>query len=107
MVIASDVVSTRLAGKAVPASIVGTTAAAGVVPTTIVGTVVPTIIVLTAYYWKSCVFTIKLYEYFLDTFTKVLSDELNKLEHKNSDKIKDINEIDNKVPESRRYSNKN
>ena len=53
------------------------------------------------------VFTIKLNEYFLDTFIKVLSDELNKLEHKNSDKIKDINEIDNKVPESRRYSNKN
>ena len=53
------------------------------------------------------VFTIKLNEYFLDTFIKVLSDELNKLEHKNSDKIKDINEIDNKVPESRRYSSKN
>ena len=54
------------------------------------------------------VFTIKLNEYFLDTFIKVLSDELNKLEHKNSDKIKDVIEIDNnKVPESRRYSSKN
>ena len=54
------------------------------------------------------VFTIKLNEYFLDTFIKVLSDELNKLEHKNSDKIKDFIEIDNnKVPESRRYSSKN
>ena len=53
------------------------------------------------------VFTIKLNEYFLDTFIKVLSDELNKLEHKNSDKIKDVIEIDNnKVPESRRYSSK-
>ena len=32
------------------------------------------------------VFTIKLNEYFLDTFIEVLDDELNKLEHKNDDK---------------------
>ena len=42
----------------------------------------------------------------LETFIEVLVDELNKLEHKNNDKIKDIGEIDNKVPESRRYSSK-
>ena len=29
-------------------------------------------------------FTIKLNEYFLDTFIEILDDELNKLEHKNS-----------------------
>ena len=53
------------------------------------------------------VFTIKLNKYFLDTFIEVLVDELNKLEHKNNDKMKYIDEIDNKVPESRRYSTKN
>ena len=45
-------------------------------------------------------------EYFLDTFIEVLVDELNKLEHKNNDKIKDIDEIDNNLPESRRYTSK-
>ena len=38
------------------------------------------------------VFTIKLNEYFLDTFIEVLSDELNKLEHKINGKIVDIDE---------------
>ena len=52
------------------------------------------------------VFTIKLNEYFLDTFIEVLGDELNKLKHKNDDEIIDIDKIDNEVPESRRYSNK-
>ena len=42
-----------------------------------------------------------------DTFIEVLVDELNKLEHKNNDKIRDIDEKDNKVPESRRYSSTN
>ena len=53
------------------------------------------------------VLTIKLNKYSLDTFIKVLVGELNKLEHKNNDKIKDIDEIDNEVPESRRYSSTN
>ena len=52
------------------------------------------------------VFTIKLNEYFLDTFIEVLSDELNKLEHKINDKIVDIDENRHQVPESRRYSSK-
>ena len=43
----------------------------------------------------------------LETFIEVLDEELNKLEHKNNDKIKDIDEIDNEVPESRRYSSTN
>ena len=42
-----------------------------------------------------------------NTFIEDLVDELNKLEHKNNKKIRDIDEIDNKVPESRRYSSTN
>ena len=45
------------------------------------------------------VFTIKLNEYFLDTFIEVVDD----LTNWNDDKIKDIDKIDNNVPESRRY----
>ena len=45
------------------------------------------------------VFTIKLNEYFLDTFIEVVDD----LTNWNSDKIKNIDEIDNNLPESRRY----
>ena len=51
--------------------------------------------------------TIKLNNIFQGTFINVLDDELNKLEHENNDKIRDIDEIDNKVPESRRYSSTN
>ena len=53
------------------------------------------------------VLTIKLNKYSLDTFIEVLVGELNKLEHKNNDKIKDTDKIDNEVPESRRYSSTN
>ena len=42
----------------------------------------------------------------LTRFIKVLDDELNKLEHKNNDKIKDIDKIGNNIPESRRFTSK-
>ena len=42
----------------------------------------------------------------LETFIEVLDDELNKLEHKNNDKIKDIDKIGNNIPESRRFTSK-
>ena len=45
-----------------------------------------------------------------DTFIEVLVDELNKLEHKNDDKIKDIDEIDNKylnLEENQAQTNQN
>ena len=45
------------------------------------------------------VFTIKLNEYFLDTFIEVVDD----LTNWNDDKIKDIEDIDDNLPESRRY----
>ena len=53
------------------------------------------------------VFTIKLNEYFPDTFIKVLSDELNKLEHKSNDKIEYIDKISDKLPESEAISIEN
>ena len=43
----------------------------------------------------------------LETFIEVLDDELNKLEHKNNDKIEYIDKIGNKLPESRRFTSKN
>ena len=52
------------------------------------------------------VLTIKLNKYSLDTFIEVLVDELNKLEHKNNDKIKNTDEKGNNLPESRRYTSK-
>ena len=45
------------------------------------------------------VFTIKLNEYFLDTFIEVVDD----LTNWNDDKIKYIEDIDDNLPESRRY----
>ena len=42
----------------------------------------------------------------LETFIEVLDDELNKLEHKNNDKIKYIDKIGNNLPESRRFTSK-
>ena len=39
-------------------------------------------------------------------FIKILVDELNKLEHKNNDKIKDTEKIGNNLPESQRYTSK-
>ena len=42
----------------------------------------------------------------LETFIEVLLDELNKLEHKNNDKIKYIDKIGNNLPESRRFTSK-
>ena len=43
----------------------------------------------------------------LEIFIEVLLDELNKLEHKNNDKIEYIDKIGNKLPESRRFTSKN
>ena len=45
------------------------------------------------------IFTIRLNKYFLDTFIEVVDD----LTNWNDDKIKNIDEIDNNLPESRRY----
>ena len=42
----------------------------------------------------------------LKTFIEVLDDELNKLDHKNNDKIKYIDKIGNDLPESRRFTSK-
>ena len=43
----------------------------------------------------------------LQTFIEVLDEELNKLEHKNNDKIKYTDKIGNNLPESRRFTSKN
>ena len=43
----------------------------------------------------------------LTRFIKILVDELNKLEHKNNDKIEDIDKISNKLPESEAISIEN
>ena len=43
----------------------------------------------------------------LETFIEVLDDELNKLEHKNNDKIEDIDKISDKLPESEAISIEN
>ena len=48
------------------------------------------------------IYTIRLNKYFLDTFIEVVDD----LTNWNSDKIKNIDEIDNNLPESRRYTSK-
>ena len=45
------------------------------------------------------IYTIRLNKYFLDTFIEVVDD----LTNWNDDKIKNIDKIDNNLPESRRY----
>ena len=42
----------------------------------------------------------------LETFIKVLDDKLNKLEHKNNEKIENTDKICNNRPKSRRYTSK-
>ena len=48
----------------------------------------------------------KIKQILLETFIEVLADELNKLEQKDNDKIKDIGKIGNNLPESRRFTSK-
>ena len=54
----------------------------------------------------NCCFHHQIKQILLETFIEVLDDELNKLEHKNNDKIKYIDKIGNNLPESRRYTSK-